>query len=244
MNLDHNSYSKISDFVFYFTSEWHMRFYVELNKYDDKGKHNYHREFGYNTKNGFEISIKRDFNYYLAIESAKKDSNGFRPSIRIFQEDMYFLLFKLNNAEQWFIDKSKDIFAKKGNSIIIPSKQYYEIIKLRYNQSIQIEPTVMTFNGNDVIGVRFYLNNESLNFGITAERFLGFLYFIRNFNMFQSAQLMINYLGMQYGTNYSQFENNIQQDNYENNRFLNNNYIEQKPRQSFFELAGATERSE
>ena len=244
VRIEHNDYSKISDFVYHLTTDWSMRFYVELNKFDDSGKHNYHSEYGYNTKNGYEISIKRDFIYYLSIESSKKDSKGFKQQIKIYQHDMYFLLYKLNNVEKWFVGGNNEVFARKGNQIIIPSKQQFsEKIKLAFGHSIQLEPTVMRYSNNDIIGVRFYLDGDLVNFGITAERFLGLLYLLRNFNMFQSAQIMVNYIGMNYGTNYIQFENNMEQDRYENNKFLNNNY-NIKPKQSFFELTGANKRSE
>ena len=245
--MDINDYRKITDLVFVFTKEWNLSFTVELIKYDEKGKHSFHNEYGYNTKNGHEISIKRQYNYYLSIDNTKKDNNGYKVSQRIYQNDMYFLLYKLNIVEKWFIDPNQEVFASKNNHIIIPKKQqFFERVNLLFGY-LEFEPAILKFSGEEIIGVRIYVNSDILCFHMSIDRFLSFLYCIRSFNMFQSAQMMINYIyssrcGMM---NYNDINNmvhtrKLNEDNY----FLDNNVPKGKSNKSFFEAVNATKRSE
>ena len=244
--INHNDYARISDFVFWFNNDWCMRFYVDLNKYDDKGKHNFHNEFGYtNNKTGYEILIKREFNYYLCIETSKRDSNGVKLQCKIYQNDMYFILHKLNIVEDWFIG-DKNVFMKKDDKIIIPSReQFSETIRVQFSYWIRFEAAVINYKGNDVIGARVYVCNDNINFFLPAERLLSFIYVMRNFNMFLSAQNMINYIKFEYGLNHHHFEPNVNQA-LNNNNFFNRvkKKYDDTPKKSFFEITGARKREE
>jgi hypothetical protein len=223
VTIVHNDYEKISDTVFWLSKEWIMKFVVQLNKYSEKnGRENFYKEFGYQKKGNFCVSINRDFNYYFLIESVQRDSNGFKYSLMITQQDIYFLQFKLSKAVEWFTGDSS-IFAKKGEDIIIPSKVYTERVNLITNTYIELEPSVIRFdNGNQIIGVRFYLGNDTVNFFMDVNRFLSFNYFISTFNMYLAAQGLLSYLGRpQNGTNHinmSALNSSNQNSNYNSNQ--------------------------
>lgn len=206
VKIVHNDYEKISDTVFWIDRNWVLKFVVRLNKYTEKGKDNFHKEFGYNTKNGFGVSINRSFDYFLQLESTARDSNGFKDTITITQNDIYFFQFKLAKAVEWFTG-NQTIFARKGGEIFIPSKTYSERVDLTFGDYIEMEPSVIKYdNGNQIIGVRFYLGNDVVNFFMDVNKFLSFNYFISTFNMYLAAQGLLAYLGRpEYGTNYNSF---------------------------------------
>lgn len=204
VKIVHNDYDKISDTVFWISKDWVLKFVVQLNRYSEKfGKSNFHKEFGYTKKGEFCVSINRDFSYYFLLESVQRDSNGFKDSIMITQNDIYFVQYKFSKAVEWFTG-NQNIFAKKGEDIIIPSKVYNERIDLCIGTYIEMEPSVVRYdNGTQVIGVRFYIGSDVINFFMDINRFLSFNYFISTFNMYLAAQGLLSYLGRpEYGTNY------------------------------------------
>lgn len=236
--INHNDYNKIQDDVYYFTTKWHMKFCVELNVKDtDDRIRNYVSEYGYNNKNGFAITINRRYVYYLMIESSERDSSGLRYQLRIYQDDMYFFLHKLDIVEKWFTG-DQDVFAKKDGHIIIPVRQYSERVNFRYGY-ISMEPTVFTDrDGYERIGVIFYVNSEVMSFMVPVEKFLGFLYFIRNFNMSLSAMTMLNYIGSHYVPyNYQNINGNIEHERQQRNS-PNKLYF----KEGFLSSTGAEER--
>ena len=74
---------------------------------------------------------------------------------------------------------------------------------LMFDKYLEFEPSILEFeNGEQMIGVRIYINSDANSIFMEISRFLGFKDFIENFNMYQSAQLMLNYLQRpEYGTN-------------------------------------------
>lgn len=236
VTIVHNDYDRISDTVFWLNKDWVVKFVVRLNRYtENRGKENYHKEFGYSAKNGFAVSINRDFDYFLQIESVRKDNNGFKDQIQITQNDIYFLQFKLNKASKWFTG-AKSIFAKSSNGAMVPTKTYSEKIDISFGKYIEIEPAVVKYdNGNYITGVRFYMNSDAVNFFIDVNKFLSFNYFISNFNMYLAAQGLLSYLGRpENGTNYVSF-NSLPKNGNRNNYNNSNN-------SSFFSKVNATER--
>ena len=70
-----------------------------------------------------------------------------------------------------------------------------QITGLMFNKYLEFEPSIMNYdNGEQAIGVRMYINSDTNSVFMEISRFLGFKDFIENFNMYQSAQLMLNYL--------------------------------------------------
>lgn len=207
VNIVHNDYDKISDLIFWFNKEWVLKFNVKLNRFDsNRGRINFHNEYGYNTSNGYCVSINRDYKYYFTIETTKRDSDGYKDQVAITVNDFYFLKFKLNNALKWFTG-NESVFAKKEDGmIVVPSKTYMEKLQLRNDSYIEIEPSVVRYGADQYIGVRLYLGNDATNFFMDVSTFIAFVDLINNYNMVLSAQTMLAYFGMnEYGINYKQF---------------------------------------
>ena len=107
------------------------------------------------------------------------------------------LEFKLNQVAEWFTsERNQGLFAKKDGKIFMPiSVNPIKITGLMFNKYLEFEPSIMNYdNGDQAIGVRMYINSDTNSVFMEIGRFLGFKDFIENFNMYQSAQLMLNYL--------------------------------------------------
>ena len=80
---------------------------------------------------------------------------------------------------------------------------------------MEFEPSILNLdNGSQSIGVSMYVNSESEGSFISVDRLLSIKYFIDNFNMYESAQLMLNYVNRPtYGTNLYDMTGNKQNSN-------------------------------
>ena len=198
VSVEHNEYEKITDTCMWLNNTHLLKFNVELNSHPKNAeKINFHKEIGYEVSNEFRVNIYRDFNYYLSIESAKRSAinGGYKQQIKIGVDDIYFFRYKLHEACKWFTEQS--IFAKKDGRIFIPVKVDSLIVKVQFGQTIEIEPAIMTLDNQDqIIGVNMYFNSSSDGIFININKLLALTYFIDTFNMYQSAQIMINYLGI------------------------------------------------
>lgn len=215
VKITHNDYEKISDIILWLSNEYVLKFNVELNRRNDrKGKINFHNEFGYTLNGEYRINITRQFSCYLSIESLRRDTDGNKLQIRIGMENIYFFKMKLQGVISWFTShQHNSLFAKKDGNIIILSKVNPISINVQFGNYIEFEPTVQTFNnGEQNIGVRTYLNSDGVSFFMNVNTLLALGDFINSFNMYQSAQLMMNYIGRpENGTNYSGY--GLQQQN-------------------------------
>lgn len=226
IKIIHNNYQKITDFIMALSHDYVLKFNVELNR-DTKNneRENYHKEFGYYVNNDYRVNIYRDMNPYLSIESVVRNDQN-RIQIRIGMRDIYFFKLKLNEVIQWFTkEEFKTLFVKKDNRIIIPVKVNPIIVKVSFGEYIEFEPSTITIGNEQYIGVKVYLNSDNISFFMGINTLLSLNYFIDTFNMYQSSQLMLNYLGRpENGTNYIEYgKNNTQK------------------RKSFFELTNAQE---
>lgn len=203
VKIMYSDYDKIIDTCMFLAQNYVLKFYVELYKKSIKrGRTPFHHEVGYDTGDGFRVNINRDFNYYLAIESMARGDTGEKSQVRIYVNDIYFLKTKLHDALNWFMG-DKVIFAKKNNQIIIPTRPDSIVVGLSFDKYIELEPGVITMNQEQFIGVKVYMSNDATGFFMDVNTFLSFVYFIDNFNMFQSAQLMLAYIGApEPGANY------------------------------------------
>lgn len=207
----YNDYEKISDICMWLSNEYVLKFTVELNKHNDKyGKSNFYKEIGYTIDEDYRVNINRDFVYYLSIESIKKTLDGNKLNIRIGLNDIYFLKYKLEQAISWFTDKYfENLFARDNNNKIVMTMKPNPIkIDLSFGNYIEIEPSIFTFDNTleQLTGVRIYLSSDSNSLFMNVNTLFGFKYFIDTFNMYQSAQNMLNFLGRpEYGTNYFEY---------------------------------------
>lgn len=206
----HNDYEKISDNCMWLSNDYILKFTVELNKHNDKyGKINYYKEIGYSINGEYRININREFIYYLSIESVKRNIDGYKLNIRIGLNDIYFLKYKLEEVISWFTNKQyENLFAKDNNGkIVMTMKPNSIIVNLSYNNYIEFEPSIFVFENSDQsTGVKVYLGSDTNSFFMNINTLFGFKYFIDTFNMYQSAQNMLNFLGKpEYGTNYFEY---------------------------------------
>lgn len=207
----YNDYEKISDICMWLSNDYVLKFTVELNKHNDKyGKSNFYKEIGYTIDEDYRVNINRDFIYYLSIESIKKTLDGNKLNIRIGLNDIYFLKYKLEQAILWFTDKYfENLFARDNNNKIVMTMKPNPIkIDLSFGNYIEIEPSIFTFDNTleQLTGVRIYLSSDSNSLFMNINTLFGFKYFIDTFNMYQSAQNMLNFLGRpEYGTNYFEY---------------------------------------
>ena len=206
IKLTHDNYEKITDELMWLSKDWMLKFTVILNRKTDKfGRQNYHKEVGYYKDNNYCVNINRSFDYFLIIESNTKDYNGIKDSVSIRATDMYVLKFKLNAVAEWFTaEHNQGLFAKKDGKIFMPrSVNPIKITGLMFDKYLEFEPSILTLeNGEQMIGVRMYINSDVNSVFMEISRFLGFKDFIETFNMYQSAQLMLNYLQRpEYGEN-------------------------------------------
>ena len=206
IKLTHDNYEKITDELMWLSKDWMLKFTVILNRKTDKfGRQNYHKEVGYFKDNNYCVNINRSFDYFLMIESNTKDYNGIKDSVSIRVTDMYVLKFKLNAVAEWFTaEHNQGLFAKKDGKIFMPrSVNPIRITGLMFDKYLEFEPSILTLeNGEQMIGVRMYVNSDVNSVFMEISRFLGFKDFIETFNMYQSAQLMLNYLQRpEYGEN-------------------------------------------
>ena len=195
-----NDYERIADTVYWLDNKVVLKFIVKLNNYVNDNRRNFHSEFTYGY-NGYNcIGISRDYKYHLSLEYTERDSGGNKLSLMITHDDLYYFKYKLSIVCEWFTNNN--IFAKKDDKIIIPSKKFNERIDLKFGDYIEIEPSIINkSNDEQIIGVNFYLNGV-VNFFMSVDRLLPFNYFISQFNMLLSAQLMLAYIGMnEYGIN-------------------------------------------
>lgn len=199
IKIAHKNYRKITDDLMWLSSKWMLKFTTLLTKKTEKhGEQNYHKEYGYYKGGDYCVNINRSFDYFLSIESIDKNSiSNMKDSINIRQTDMYALKFKLNQVAEWFTaEHNQGLFAKKDGKIFMPrGVNPIRLSGLAFNGYMEFEPVVCNYdNGEQSIGVRVYINSETNGFYMEISKFLGFKDFIENFNMYQSAQLMLNYL--------------------------------------------------
>ena len=205
----HNDYEKVSDKIMFLSDEYLLKFNVELNRHVKNKKDNFYKEFGYSINGEYRVNISREFIYYLSIESVKRSDAG-RLQVKINLTDFYFFKMKLQEVVSWFISEQyKNLFAKKDNRIIIPVKVNPIVVNVSFGQYIEFEPSTTTLNnGEQLIGVRVFLSSDNVSFFMRVNTLLALNDFISYFNMYQSAQLMLNYLGRpENGTNYMEFGN-------------------------------------
>lgn len=221
VKIVHNDYEKISDTCMWLSRDYVLKFTVELNRHPEHRKENYYKEFGYNSQDGdYRVNISRDINAYLSIESTRRSIEGNKLQLRIGINEIYFFKYKLKEVVSWFTsDKYKNLFVKKDGKIIIASKINPVIVKVMFDGYIEFEPTILTLENSDqIIGVKIYLSSDSIFLFMDVNMLLSFSYFIDTFNIYQSAQLMLAYIGKpDNGTNYSEF--NQQRQNYTNGFF-------------------------
>lgn len=192
-----NSYEKISDDLCHLGYGFKLKFNVILgNKSQNNTKIPFHNEYKYSSNKYVNqnnlITIKRKFDYYLSIESSYNDVNTF---IMIRQQDMIYFKINLHKVYIWFMSSEyNNMYAFDKGKLVLARKVEPVYIKgLCSDNFIIIEPTVLTYNSIDIEGITFILSDIT-SFNMTIDKFMELYYIIDNFNMYLSAQLLINYM--------------------------------------------------
>lgn len=192
--MDRTNYEKITDDIMIIANKVILRMNVALSHYNTENKRfTFHREVQYFSQktNSNLVNIKRNFDYYLTIEHIiNKDY------IRIGITDIFKLQHALNEAYKFFIDsKYENLYVKKDGELILYMNVDPVIITgLSMDKYLKFEPCIyVDFRGESQMGLRMYLSSESSYCDISINRLEAFIYTINNINLFQSAQLMINY---------------------------------------------------
>lgn len=208
----HNDYTKIVANVFRLDYKTILRFTVNLSFESQMyGVQNFHKEYCViNPKtNDRKHSVSLDFPYCLSLENTIKDSNGIKEYIRITANDMIPLLMMLEQGLEWFTNpKYANLYANKDGRLVLMESVIPRRI-LCGTKYVEIEPMVYVYpEGNYGFGVRLYLNSEINYAEMDFNTFCGLIYHIRKFDMYNSALLLINYMGRpSNGTNMITFDN-------------------------------------
>lgn len=204
-----NDYNKISDNIMILGSSMILKFSVQLSYNDSNyGMQSFHKEFGYySSKVGKTMySINRTFTCFLSIENTSTVEVA-KDYIHIGYNDMMIFRTMLDSCMRWFTDQTySDIYAYKNGRLTMmkqvePKKMY---ISGKY---IAMEPAIyVDYLNNTDLGIRIYLNSDINYTEIPFSTFCGLHYFVSCFNMYESAQQMLNYIQRpEFGTNLVDF---------------------------------------
>ena len=122
------------------------------------------------------------------------------------------ILFKMNleQVSKWFSDNT---FGTKGREVFLRNRKESIVLPgLAQQRYIQFDPVVVVWEntGDQTPGVRVTLGDPSIYADISVDKLFALLYTISGFNMYQSAQLLVNYLGRpNFGLNLYEIEDNI-----------------------------------
>lgn len=217
--MDRTNLEKFTDDIMIIANRVLLRMNISLSRYSNDNKRiNYHSEIEYYSQkaNMNLITIRRNFDYYLSIEHIiNKDY------IRIGVTEIGKLQYILHEAYKFFIDpKYKHLFVKKDGELIMYMKVDPVIMTgLPQDKYLRFEPCIYTnFRGEAERGMRMFLSSMDSYCDIPINRFEGFMYIIDNINIFQSAQIMLNYIERpEIGTNL--YSCNTEPDNEEQANF-------------------------
>lgn len=225
-------YEKITDDLCILGVNTVLRFNVSLaNKTQDGLKKLFHSEFEYRAGSKYSnlnniCNIRRTFEYYLSIENLRQDQNGNKEFIMIRIQDILYVREQFELATKWFRDtKYENLFAmSKGKLIMLGKVEPIKILGLAMGKSLMLEPVVVTYSDdNQTTGVRLYLSSKDNYIDMSVDKFMGVVYLISSINMYESAQLLLNYIQRpELGTN------NYNMNNSRGQELIEDGYIETK----------------
>lgn len=202
--LVYSSYEKITDDLYWLSNNLLLRFNVILAYYDKETNKRsiFHKEFKYpssKTPYNYLKTIRRSFDFYLSLETYYKKNEEEKIFIPIKVQDIISLRMGLQTVFNWFNDKQYEgLYATRNGKLIITSPTpNYIISQLPGGSYIEFKPIIIEkATGVDDKEPGIYMGLSD-NFGIrlTLNKFIGFKYIIDSINMYESAQLMLNYLG-------------------------------------------------
>lgn len=207
----HDDYEKLTDNIYFLGNNTVLRLNVILaSKREDNTRYSFHQEYEYTTSKYMNknrvVTLRRSFDYYLSIENLKATPYNDKEFIMVRIQDMCHFIGKIQQASKWFLDPSfRTLFAtSKGKLTVLDRVPPIEMFI--NGKCLRLEPVIIDYADNTIEGVRMFLNSETNYIDISLDRFMGLLYLVERINLFESAQLLVNYLGRpDYGTNTYQF---------------------------------------
>lgn len=196
------NYNKINSLVTYIGNNTGLFMNVILSNTDDKTRFrnlsfHFETEYHSNKINDTMTNIKLSYRYYLSIENLKANENGIKEFIMITPSDMYELRRGLMYFYKNVVCKQDEIFIKRDERYYI-NKQIKPITMDGFpmGKFIILEP-ITTTTKDDVSypATKIYLSSNDVYTVIGKRAYEGLLYTIMHFNMYQSAQELINYFG-------------------------------------------------
>lgn len=233
--MEFDKIDKISDDLYNLGSNVIIRFNVilSIHQLNNQQKKNFHKEYEYTNKyQEKSVTIRRNFDYYLSIENIVRDpSNGEKTFIRIGLSEFFLFKQSLEIAASWFTDsKYSRLFIKDINGKIKLAEPIPETVirDLPMDKSLKLIPTVIekgNSNDDQKCGVRMYYSKDEYT-DIELGKFMGLVYLVSTFNMYQCALEAINYIGRpEFGHNRFNLDNiNLSSNSY-NNINSDNSYI-------------------
>ena len=217
--IEQIQYDKISDDIYFLGKNVVLRFNVNLSKTGmNNERTHYHKEYQYSSKFSNEpsnlITIRRNFDFYFSIENIIKDENNKKEFIRIGVTEIMSLQFYLKEVIKWFTDKKYEkLYASKNDRVIMLGRvDNIVMTNLPMDKYLEFQAIVCDYENNTYPGVRMYISSETNYIDMSVDKLMGLYYLLTNINMYESAQLMINYLQRpEYGTNMFTFNSNNKQ---------------------------------
>lgn len=216
--MEFMKYDKISDDVYVLGANTVLRFNVSLSKITSDGKrYHFYKEFEYGSRaQGYPslITIKRSYDYYLSIENIQKNKiTDEKAFIRIGPYEYYRFMSQLDQVKVWFTDKKfKGLFAStKGKLILTSPVPESTLGGYPQNKFLRFIPTIIDHNeGKNSMepGIELDLSNYNNYVTMDLNRFMGLYYTVSRFNMYESAQNLVGYIGFPTGNNRISMEPN------------------------------------
>lgn len=193
MQEDFNRYQKISDDI-YSSGPLQVKFNVVLTKVGkDKKPVSYHQETEYGPSYARQCNIKRSFDFFLSFEHTRPEISKYDKEVIKFRYgDIPSLRLSLRKVYTWFFGEDAVFATSKGQLIRLTAPKE----ELQCGGGlIGFEPVVyVNPNGVPSPGCKLYINHVQ-NYIVLSMYGLNYIRaFIEEVNMYQSAQLMLNYI--------------------------------------------------
>lgn len=193
------NYDKISDNLLWLgytgnRESVNLKFVVDLVKQDQYGnERHFHSESKFFSKkfNRNSQSINRSYSCYFVINSGFENLGCvLRPS------DIQILNMLIdNNIMKWFIGDTR-IFKMDNNIMRVVGEYNPVTLPLSERSYLRFSPIIINYEESNSFkeGIRLEINSKDVCCDITLDKFMDFVYIIKNTDMITLAATMINYV--------------------------------------------------
>lgn len=187
-------YDRITDDLYYLGKNVVLKFTVGLAYYKDGERYFFHNEYEYQRENQNVVSIKRRYDYYLALENSSIENKEF---IIIAPKDFIKFRKAIQTALSWFQDTkySKLYATNKGKLIMTSPIPSCEINSFPGGKYIKLDPVIIDFGiakEDKQPGVCLTLSDPNNYVNMSVDTLTGLDYILSCVNMISMAQSMIS----------------------------------------------------